>query len=112
LADVLTMRRPEVDPDTFEAFWRAYPRKVGKPLAEAKWNAITNGGLRTRTLDKDSNTYVEITLSATPAEILDAAKRYDQRNRKKGIGEFGYVDDGKYICHPATWLNQGRFYDE
>lgn len=112
MSNVTPLARPQLDPDTFEAFWRAYPRKVGKPLAQAKWEAITNGGLRTRTLDKDSGQYVEITLQASAAEILEAAKRYDARNRKKGIGEFGYVDDGKFICHPATWLNQGRFYDE
>lgn len=112
MADVLAMRRLDPEPDSFDAFWRAYPKKVGKPLAQAKWDAITNGGLRTKTFDRDSNSYVEITLRATPAEIIEAAKRYDQRNRKKGIGEFGYVDDGKYLCHPSTWLNQGRFYDE
>lgn len=106
------MTRDAPDQDSFEAFWRVYPRKVGKPLARAKWDAITNGGLATRTMDKDSGTYVPITLVAEPSEILAGAIRYEQRNRKKGTGEFGYVDDGRYLLHPATFLNQGRFYDE
>ena len=45
---------------TFNDFWKEYPKRVGRPLAEAKWNAITGDGLKTRTLDRDSNTYVEI----------------------------------------------------
>lgn len=110
---VVAMRLPELDQDSFEAFWRQYPhpRRVGKPLARAKWEAITNGGLRTRTLDRDSGQYVEITLQATPAEILSGLKRYDDRVRKKGVGEYGYEENGRFICHPATWLNQGRWED-
>jgi hypothetical protein len=97
--------------EAFNEWWTVYPKKVGKPLAQAKWNAITNGGLRTRTLDKDSGTYVEIDLRATPEELIEGARRYDERNRKQGVGEYGYVDNGKYLCHPSTWLNQGRWMD-
>lgn len=99
-------------PDRFEEFWKAYPRRVGKPIARAKFEAITTTGLKTRTLDKDSGTYVEIELHATPEEIIEGAKRYYQRNRLEGTGQFGFKDNGKYLCHPATWLNQGRWEDE
>lgn len=97
--------RPEQD--RFGEFWQLYPRKVGKPLARAKWNAITGDGLKTRTLDKDSGTYVEIELRATPDEIIDGVKAY---RAQQFIG-FKLKDDGKFICHPATWLNQGRWED-
>lgn len=98
--------------DRFEEFWQAYPRRVGKPLARAKFLQITGEGLKTRTLDKDSNTYVSIELRATPDELIDGAKRYYDRNRKHGAGEYGFVDDGKFLCHPSTWLNQGRWMDD
>ena len=97
---------------SFDDFWRAYPKKVGKPIAKAKWDAITNGGLRTRTMDKDSGLYVEIELQATPEEIVAGAKLYSDRNRKPGLGVYGFIDDGKYLAHPSTWLNQGRWQDE
>lgn len=109
MSNVLAMTRAE---PSFDEWWRVYPKKVGKPLARAKWNAITGDGLKTRTLDRDSGQYVEIELKATPEELLAGARRYEQRNRKPGIGEFGYVENGKYLCHPSTWLNQGRWEDE
>lgn len=110
--NVVAMRQAP-EPGTFDEFWQLYPypRRIGKPLARAKWQAITNGGLRTRTLDKDSGQYVTIELQATPEEILAGLKRYDEKCRKKGSGEYGYTDEGKFICHPATWLNQGRWED-
>ena len=97
-------------PATFEDFWSRYPKRVGKPLAKAKWDAITGPGLETRTLDRDSNTYVDITLTATPEEILEGAKRY----AKSQIDPQTYKlkDGGKYTLHPATFLNQGRWLDE
>jgi len=95
--------------DPFEEFWKNYPKKVGKPLAQAKWNDITNGGLKTRTLDRDSGRYVEIELEATPEEILEGAKQY--RKSMMDRQTFKLKDDGKYVCHPATWLNQGRWLD-
>ena len=102
--------RPEQD--RFEEFWRAYPKRVGKPIAKAKFDAITSAGLKTRTLDKDSGTFVEIELRATPQELIEGAKRYYERNRLAGTGRFGFKDDGKYLLHPATFLNQGRWLDE
>lgn len=95
---------------TFDDFWEAYPKKVGKPLARAKWEAITNGGLDTKTLDRDSGTYIEIHLQADPMEIVEGAKRY----RKSQVDPQTYRmrDGGRYIAHPATWLNQGRWMDD
>ena len=105
--------RPVPEAGSFDEFWQAYPfpRRVGKPLARAKWEAITGDGLKTRTLDRDSGQYVAIELSATPEEILAGLKKYDEKVRKSGTGEYGYLEDGKFVCHPSTFLNQGRWLD-
>lgn len=94
---------------TFETFWKWYPKKEGKALAKAKFNKITNGGLATRTLDKDSGTYEEIELSATADEIVEGAKRFV----KSQIDPMTHKirDGGKYIPQPSRWLNQGRWMD-
>lgn len=94
----------------FDEFWKHCPKRVGKPLAKAKFEAITGDGLVTRTLDKDSGQYVTIELRATPEELIEGMKRY----RKSQIDPqtFQLRDGGKYTCHPATWLNQGRWLDE
>ena len=105
---------PQPESDRFDDWWQAYPhpRRVKKALCRELWNRITGEGLETRTLDKDSNTYFPIFLKATPEEIIAATKRYAERNRKPGIGNFGYVEDGKFICMSSSFLNQGRFLDD
>lgn len=111
--NVTLFRQPEPQVDlneAFEAFWKAYPRRVGKPLAKAKFAQIVNGGLKTRTLDKDSGQYVEIELTATPDELIAGAKRYYDTQLDRNT--FSLKDGGKFTCHPATWLNQGRWLDE
>jgi hypothetical protein len=100
---------PLARPATFDEFWKAYPKRVGKPLAKAKWDAITNGGLRTRTLDKDSGQYVAIELKADAAELIEAAKRY--RDTQMDKNTYRLKDDGRFTLHPASWLNQGRWED-
>lgn len=70
----------------FEQFWTAYPRHIAKKNAQKSW-------------DK---------LSMTPEllkQILDAvaANRNSEQWQKDG---------GKYIPHPATWLNAERWNDE
>ena len=100
--------RPEQD--RFEEFWKAYPKKkIAKPLCKSKWDAITGKGLKTRTLDKDSGTYVEIELQASPEEIIAGLKRYVDSQWDRGACRF--KDEGKFICNPSTWLNQGRWMD-
>ena len=103
----VTALRP--DQATFEDFWTAYPRPVKKALAKAKWDAITGPGLSTRTLDRDSETYVELELQATPGEIVEGARRYAQS--LVCTKTFTRKVEEKYIAHPATWLNQGRWMD-
>ncbi len=110
MANIFSIAQPATAAASFDEFWRMYPRRVGKPLARAKWEAITNGGLQTRTLDKDSGQFVEIELQATPEELIAGAKRY--RDAQIDRTTFKLKDGGRFICHPATWLNQGRWEDE
>jgi hypothetical protein len=67
----------------FEEFWKSYPRRVGKEAAKAAWSKAA-----TRT---------------DAGLILTAARRY---------AEDPNLPDKKFIPHPATWLNQGRWDDE
>ncbi len=95
---------------TFDEFWQLYPseRKAGKPACRAKWNQITNGGLKTRTLDKDSGTYIDIDLVATPAEIMAGLEAW-----KKTLAlnpDYSYRDP-QFLPLVSTWLNQGRWED-
>lgn len=77
-------KREEYDDPAFGEFWTAYPNKVGKRDAWAKWQAALNRG-------------------TDPAEIVKAALRYaDERTGQPP----------KYTAHPATWLHQGRYDDE
>lgn len=68
--------------DFREQFWAAYPRPVGKKSALRKLELIRKSG--------------EIEFEA----LIAAA-------RKAGEG----IDDPKFIPHPTTWLNQGRYLD-
>lgn len=70
---------------TFDDFWRAYPRKVGKGAAQKSWDKCVNR------------------MKIAPSVILDGAKRY--AGAKAGA-------DIQYIAHPSTWLNQQRWLDE
>ena len=110
MSNVVQMSQPQSD--RFEEFWKEYPypRRIGKMLCKAKWDAITGEGLRTRTFDRDASHYVEIYLQATPDEIIDGVKRYAANNLQGGSG-YKFKDDGKFLCQPATWLNQGRWQD-
>lgn len=75
----------ESEKGEFEQFWQAYPRKVGKKAALKAWHAA-----------KDKPDLLRI-LSA-----LAAAKQSPDWTK----------ENGKFIPHPATWLNQGRWDDE
>ena len=70
----------------FDLFWEAYPNKKGKGAARKAFeNAIKKG--------------------VTSDVLIDAVNR--QRR-----GAQWTKDNGQYIPHPATWLNQERWEDE
>ena len=70
----------------FLSFWVAYPKKIGK---DAAWNAWK----------KRNGSIPEISI------ILTAITNQKQAEGWK-------KDNGQFIPHPATWINQGRWMDE
>lgn len=70
----------------FAEFWKAYPKRVGKAAALKVWMR----------LKPDSTTRDAITVAI-------AKQSKSQQWRTEG---------GRYIPHPATWLNQGRWEDD
>lgn len=70
----------------FDAFWSSYPRKVGKRPALQKWGKLdlSNGNFE---------------------KIIGALER--QKKSPQWL-----KDNGQYIPHPTTWLNQERWNDE
>lgn len=71
--------------EIFDQFWQSYPNKVGKAKAFDSWKKI------------DSDLY---------QGIIDHVKA-----RASSDPEW-VKDDGKYIPHPTTFLNQERWEDE
>ncbi len=67
----------------FDAFWIAYPKKVGKEAARKAFAKVK-----------------------APVETLIAAVK-QQKNSPQWKKE-----NGQFIPNPATWLNQGRWEDE
>jgi hypothetical protein len=82
---------PGVESDTrahdlaFQAFWDSYPRRVAKPDARRAWDRAIR---RARDVD-----------------IIRGAERYRDECRV-------HNREPKYIAHPATWLNRGRWDDD
>ena len=72
--------------DYFSKFWEAYPKKKAKGTAEKAWLKLK----------------VDQTLLGT---ILTAIEHHKQ---SKGWT----ADGGRYIPHPASWLNARRWEDE
>ena len=72
-------------PDDFLAFWKKYPRHVGKGAAWRRWQVIVK--------------------SVSADVIIAGAERYTQECAKEQREE-------QYIAHPSTWLNAGRWDDE
>lgn len=72
--------------DGFDRFWQAYPRKVGKLAALKIWQRLS-----------PTEHTIEIMLTA-----LQWQKETEQWKK----------DNGQFIPHPSTWLNQGRWLDE
>lgn len=92
-------KKPDIDIDTdrisisktytvnsFEEFWKAYPKKVAKQSALKVWEKLKP--------DEE--------LTATILSAIEKQKR--SATWKK--------DNGQYIPHPATWLNGKRWEDE
>lgn len=75
---------PMADP-AFEAFWGAYPRKVAKSKAAEAWRRA----------------------SPTSAMISTIAKALESHKASQQWAD----QDGRYIPHPTTWLNQRRWED-
>jgi len=75
-----------ISPNGFDLFWKAYPRKVAKASALKSWNKIK------------------------PSEnlVADILKSLSEQIKSDGWQK----DNGKYIPHPATWLNGNRWEDE
>jgi len=72
----------------FLRFWAAYPRKVGKMAAWRRWQALKKaGGLPN----------ISVLLKAISWQVQQPSWQ---------------EEGGKFIPHPATWLNAGRWADE
>lgn len=80
----VTINDPSVE--TFDKFWQAYPNRKAKANALKAWNKIK----------PDSSLLAKI------LESLEVAKSSDGWKK----------DGGKFIPHPATWLNGKRWEDE
>lgn len=72
----------------FERFWQLYPRKVGKLAARREWERA----VRTAQVE-----------GQTAEDILRGVERYRGEVADKDV---------QFICHPRTWLHQGRWMDE
>ena len=70
----------------FDRFWSAYPRKAGKGAALKAFQKLN------------------------PGEELLEQMLETIRQQKSSIQWL--ADGGRFIPHPATWLNQGRWEDE
>lgn len=73
-------------PEAFAAWYAAYPRHVGRETARKAWNK----------------------LGPSDALILEMMDALETQKLSKEWAE----DDGKYIPHPSTYLNQQRWTDE
>lgn len=72
--------------DPFDEFWKAYPRKAGKPKAAAAYRSAV--GKR----------------KADPEVILAGLARW--------VAYWTAKNEPDYVPHPTTWLNQDRWNDE
>lgn len=75
--------------DTFEDFWRLYPRRVGKGAAKRAWEKLAPP------LQRRVVVILGERIQSDP-EWMHAMRRRDLR----------------YIPHPSTWINQERWEDE
>ncbi len=113
----------QLHPVTFEDFWRACPRRVGKYLAMKKWAELTSlEGLHTKVVDPDTGDREDVHYpQQNPAFLIAAMKEYrdtqienysNQLTVDIEAGKCKLIDGGKFTLHPATWLNKGRWADD
>lgn len=79
-------RTKEEEQMMFNKFWTEYPKKIGKEPAFRSWCKLS----------------LEEKLMS---EIMAGLKKYKQTDQWQ-------KENGKYIPHPTTWLNQKRWEDE
>ena len=79
----LIQSNPNPTRESFDVFWAAYPRKVGKDAARKAFLKV-KADLQTLLI------------------AIDHQRDSEQWKR----------ENGRYIPNPATWLNQGRWQDE
>lgn len=79
-------RGSPAEPAGFVAFWEAYPRKVGKADAQRAFAKLQ----------------ADAELVATLVQAVKRQRASEQWQR----------DAGKFVPHPATWLNGRRWEDE
>lgn len=70
----------------FDEWWQGYPRKVAKTAARKVWDRLG----------------VDAAMSARMVQAIERQRMTEQWQR----------DNGQFIPHPATWLNQRRWEDE
>lgn len=85
-APAVKRKQQKSDQSAFDAFWMAYPKKVGKGAAEKAWRA----------LGPDAELIQQMTAA------LEWQRQQDQWRK----------DGGQFIPNPSTWLNQKRWLDE
>jgi hypothetical protein len=95
LGDEEGRRRDQTPPDTdsFEAWWRQYPRKEDKTDAKKAYRAVRKKKL------------------ATAAELLAGAMRYAAERQRAAEIE-GSDKAYRYTKFPATWLRAGSWANE
>jgi len=71
-------------PSFFEKFWNEVPRKIGKKKVESIYNKLV------------------INKTVTEDNLIQAMENYNVSVKDV---------DTKFIVHPITWLNQGRWED-
>ena len=78
----------------FEEFWQQVPagRKIGKPKSRALFEKLIKG--KQTGFDKVS-----------PQDLIEGMRRFKKATERDKT-------EAKYIPHPTTWLNAGRWMDE
>ena len=77
---------PDCDPESFEVFWAAYPRKDGRKAAIRAWDKLKPDKALCRTM-------------------------YAALKRQRGCEQW-IRDGGQYIPHLSTWLNGRKWEDQ